>query len=49
MNRNQAAYLRAVRAALAKMGKPERFDANRAIKFYDRWLTATQAAASLAA
>ena len=48
MTRSQSAYLRAVKAALSKMGKADRFNATRAIAMYDAWVKAPAAAAQLA-
>ena len=49
MSRSQAAYFRAVKAALAKLGKADRFDAVRAMSLYDAWVKAPAAAKQLAA
>lgn len=49
MSRSQAAYLRAVKAALARMGKPECFNETRILELYDSWVKASQAAAILSA
>lgn len=54
MTRSETAYLRAVKAALTKMGKADIFTTRlgvqrRALELYDAWVKAPAAAAQLAA
>jgi hypothetical protein len=49
MTRTQAAYLRAVKHHLAKMGKAEAFDQTTALQHFEAWATPVFAAKRMAA
>lgn len=49
MTRKQAAYLRAVKHHLNKMGKTDAFDQTTALQHFDSWVNASFAAEQMAA